>query len=65
MINKTSKAAIKEMKAAEQHAKNVFGYKKIRDDIRTKWNPIPQIMKDAIQRAEEQNDLREAIKNAT
>lgn len=63
MINKTSKAAIKEMRAAEAHANKVLGFKKIREDIREKWNPIPAIMKDAIQQAEDKNELREAIKN--
>ncbi len=63
MINITSKAAITEMKAAEKHAKNVLGFKKIRDDVRTKWNPIIGIIKDAIQRAEEKNALREAVRN--
>lgn len=64
MINVTSKAAIKEMKAALAHAENVLGFKKIVDEVRTKWRPIPAILKDAIQRAEEKNALREAIKDA-
>lgn len=63
MINVTSEAAIKEMKAAEKHAKNVLGFKKIRDDVRIKWDPIPAIIKDAIQLAKEKNALREAVRN--
>lgn len=64
MINITSKSAIKEMKAAEEHAKRVLCFKKIHDDVRTKWNPIPAIIRNAIEKAEEKNALREAIKNA-